>query len=177
MATATGTWSSNITAGFIDLARHRSKQLTKDHLIDQRTHHYTFDVYDNGLDINGFILQTDKHKGKRQKFRVYLDSNENNRFDKNDVLLGRIGLKTRHSKNGVGGILDEDELGQIEVKFKKPKSNASMRADEENYSTIRDTPLHGTTIPIKKSETFISAVDPDGSEVATFEGEPGGLPF
>ena len=98
----------------------------------QRNHHYTFDVDDNGLDINGFILHTDKHKGKRQKFRVYLDSNENERFDKSDRLIGRTGLKQKHAAKGVGNLLDEDELGQLEVKFKKTKSNASMRADEDH---------------------------------------------
>ena len=98
----------------------------------QRNHHYTFDVDDNGLDINGFILHTDKHKGKRQKFRVYLDSNENGRFDKSDRLIGRAGLKQKHAAKGVGNLLDEDELGQLEVKFKKTKSNASMRADEDH---------------------------------------------
>ena len=157
MATAVGFW---MTSGFPAPRKARSPETKK-----QRNYHYTFDVDDNGLDINGFILHTDKHQGKRHKLRVYLDSNENNRFDKNDLLLGRIGLKTRHSKNGVGGILDEDELGQIEVKFKKPKSNASMRVDEENYLTIRDTPLSGTTIPIKNSDSFISVVHSDGSEV------------
>jgi len=96
----------------------------------QRIHHYTFDVDDNGLDINGFILHTDKHKGKRHKFRVYLDSNKNGRFDKNDPLIGRTGLKHKHAAKGVGNLLDDDEIGQVEVTFKKSKSNASMRSLE-----------------------------------------------
>ena len=96
-----------------------------------RKNHYAFDVDHNGLDVNGFVLHADKHEGKRHKFRVYIDSNENNRFDKNDLFFGRTGLKDKHSKNGVGGILDEDEIGQLEVKFKKPKSNASMRDSED----------------------------------------------
>ena len=97
----------------------------------QRNHHYTFDVDDNGLDINGFILHTDKQKGKRHKFRVYLDSNENGRFDKNDLLIGRTGLKQKHAAKGVGNLLDGDEIGQLELKFKKLKSNASMRDAED----------------------------------------------
>lgn len=56
--------------------------------------------------MNGFILHTDKHKGKREKLRIFLDSNENNRFDKNDLFLSRTGLRAKHSKNDVGGILD-----------------------------------------------------------------------
>ena len=88
----------------------------------QRKHHYTFDVDDNGLDINGFILHTDKHKGKRHKFRVYLDSNENGRFDKNDQLIGRTGLKHKHASKGVGNLLDDDEIGELIVDFKRPPS-------------------------------------------------------
>ena len=129
MATATGTWSSNINAGFIDLARKRSKEPEKSDLVSrkERRHHYTFEVDDNGLDINGFIVQNVKHKSKRQRFRVYLDFNENGRFDKKDLLIGRTGLKQKHAAKGVGYLLDEDEIGQVEFKFKKLKSNASMR--------------------------------------------------
>ena len=96
----------------------------------QRNHHYTFDVDDNGLHINGFILHTDKHKGERHKFRVYLDSNENGRFDKSDPLIGMSGLKQKHAAKGVGNLLDEGEIGQLEVTFKKAESNASMRSLE-----------------------------------------------
>ena len=114
----------------------------------QRNHHYTFDVDDNGLHINGFILHTDKHKGERHKFRVYLDSNENGRFDKSDPLIGMSGLKQKHAAKGVGNLLDEGEIGQLEVTFKKAKSNASMRIGDENYPTIRDTPLNQVKIEI-----------------------------
>ena len=162
----------------------------------QRKHHYTFDVDDNGLDINGFILHTDKHKGKRHKFRVYLDSNENNRFDKDDVLLGRSGLKTRHSKNGAGGILDEDELGQLEIKFKKPKSNASMRGtggdalvdylmNQEANQTINqenekienqiNENIETQENKILNNHLQMSFTHPDGSEVADFY-DPSGMP-
>ena len=96
----------------------------------QREHHYTFDVDDNSLDINGFVVHTAKHKGKKHKFRVYLDSNENGRFDKNDELIARSGLKQKYASKGVGNLLDEDEIGQFEVKVKKPKSNASMKTPE-----------------------------------------------
>ena len=107
----------------------------------QRNHHYTFDVDDNGLDINGFILHTDKHQGKKHKFRVYLDSNENGRFDKKDELIGRSGLKQKCAAKGVGNLLNEDKAGHLEVKFKRDdgtlqivqrtsESNASMRSLE-----------------------------------------------
>ena len=100
----------------------------------QRKHHYTFDVDDNGLDINGFILHTDKHKGKRHKFRVYLDSNENGRFDKNDQLIGKSGLKKKHAAKGVGNLLDEGELGQLEVKFKTSKKANPLMKEQEPSS-------------------------------------------
>ena len=104
-----GKWvtTSNINAGFVDLARRRSKKTTKDdsNARNQRKHHYTFEVDDNGLDINGFVLHTDKHEGKRQKFRVYLDSNENGRFDKNDQLIGRTGIREKHAAKGVGNLM------------------------------------------------------------------------
>ena len=134
----------------------------------QRKHHYTFDVDDNGLDINGFILHTDKHKGKRHKFRVYLDSNENGRFDKKDELIGRSGLKQKHAAKGVGDLLDEGEIGQLEVKFKKLESNASMRVDEVNYPTIRDTPLYQPLVEGDLSFINIKSMsfsDSDGSEL------------
>ena len=161
MATAKGAWiaTSNINAGFIDLARRRSKEITEDDLIafNQRNHHYTFDVDHKDLDINGFILHTDKHKGKRQKFRVYLDSNENGRFDKNDQLIGRTGLKHKHAAKGVGNLLDEDELGQLEVKFKRYKSIASMRS----YKNAGNEPVSSIN-----SMTFSN---PDEGSVARFD--------
>ena len=80
-----------------DIYKSRSPEPTK-----QRNHHYWFDVNDNGVDINGFILHHNKHEDKRHKFRVYLDSNENGRFDKDDLFFGRTGIKAKHSKKGVG---------------------------------------------------------------------------
>ena len=43
----------------------------------------TLDINNNGLD-KMIHHSPDKGQGKRHKFRVYLDSNENGRFDKND---------------------------------------------------------------------------------------------
>nr|BDD45745.1 hypothetical protein 48 [bacterium] len=157
MATAKGTWigASNINAGFIDLARRRSKEITEDDLIafNQRNHHYTFDVDDNGLDINGFIVQTAKPSHPRQKFRVFLDSNENGRFDKKDQLIGRSGLKQKHAAKGVGNLLDEDEIGQLEVKFKTTKSNASMRS-YENDSSYDGTMIHRSVMSFADSDNI-----------------------
>ena len=132
MATANGTWTPYV----IDIPSYQpptvepSFRKPEGSRANQRNYNYTFDVDDNGLDINGFILQTDKHKGKKQKFRVYLDSNENGRFDKRDPLIGMSGLKKKHAAKGVGNLLDEGEVGQLQVTFKKAESNASMRSLE-----------------------------------------------
>ena len=55
MATANGTWTSNLTSGFIDLARRRSKEPKNHDLITGKEHfsHYTFDVDHRGVDMNG----------------------------------------------------------------------------------------------------------------------------
>ena len=132
MVTAHGIWSSNLSSGFIDLARKRSKELKKDDLISkrERLHHYVFDVDHNGLDLNGFVLHADKSKAKREKFRVYLDSNENAKFDRNDLFFGATALKDTISQDGVGGILGKAEVGQLQVKFKKIKFKASLGSAE-----------------------------------------------
>ena len=133
MAAALGQWSTRQQAGakigvnFFNLVSSSLSGSSK----RERNHHYTFEVDDNGVDINGFILHHNKHESKRHKFRVYLDSNENGRFDKNDQLIGRTGLKKKHAAKGVGNLLDEGEIGQLEVKFKTTKSNASMRDSDD----------------------------------------------
>ena len=113
MATAKGTWT---------LSSDESKPNRK-----HRNHHYTFDVDHKGFDLNGFFVHTDKHKGKREKFRVYLDTNENNRFDKRDLLIGRSGLKAHHSKDGVGEILEQGELGGIKLKLREVRIGPSKK--------------------------------------------------
>ena len=173
-----GMWAttSNINAGFIDLARRRSKKTTIDdsNARNQRKHQYTFEVDDNGLDINGFVLHTDKHEGKRQKFRVYLDSNENGRFDRNDQLIGRTGIREKHAAKGVGNLLDEDEVGLLEVKFKIPNSNASMRSVSDGLSQT----INLSSLGFKDSDGDRVAVMADGNVrhindlIRSFSGEP-----
>ena len=168
MATATGIWETAVfnllSFRFPDRPPQRASLRSKEPK-PQRKHHYTFDVDDNGLDINGFILHTDKHKGKRHKFRVYLDSNENGRFDKNDPLIGRTGLKHKHAAKGVGNLLDDDDIGRLEVTFKKPKSNASMRS-LETFDTGRG-PLNQIGNIIGISPTFLF-LNPEGDPTAYF---------
>jgi len=135
----------------------------------QREHHYTFDVDDNGLDINGFVVHTAKHKGKKHKFRVYLDSNENERFDKKDELVGRSGLKQKHATKGLGNLLDEDEIGQLKVKFKKLKSNASMREPDDIDSQMLGGSGGDGGTSGNISITNLSFSDPDGDPIADFD--------
>jgi len=110
MPTAKGTWK---------LSSDESKSNRK-----HRNHHYTFDVNHNGVDINGFIVHHDKHGGKKEKKRVYLDSNENGRFDKNDVLIGSTGINERVTRKGAG--LDQNELGIVEIEFKRLKNRSDV---------------------------------------------------
>ena len=102
-----------------------------------RNHHYTFDVNHNGIDINGFILHHDKHDGKKHKKRIYLDSNENGRFDKDDLFIGRTGIKDKHTKKGVGELLDPGDIGHVEVLFRRKRVNASLKSFDGS-SDIRD---------------------------------------
>ena len=116
-------------------------------------HDYTFEVDHKGLDINGFIRHTDKHKGKHHKFRVYVDENQNGRFDKNDLLIGKTGLKQKFADKGVGNLLDENEIGQLEVKFKK---SALMRSEKSCEGAL-DSHLTGVS-------SFFFA-DSDGNDI------------
>lgn len=156
MATANGFWwNGNADCPFAACVSNRKARSPEPR--KQRKHHYTFDVDDNGLDINGFILHTDKHEGKRHKFRVHLDSNENGRFDKNDELIGRTGLKQKHVAKGVGNLLDEDELGQLEVKFKRAKSEPSMKSTED-----AETPIWVKEMSFKTDSEDIAEISPAG---------------
>ena len=169
MATATGIWSPPPPEPLLrepERSKSRSPESRK-----QRNHHYTFDLDDNGLDINGFVVHTAKPSHPRQKFRVFLDSNENGRFDKKDQLIGRIGLKEKHAAKGVGNLLDEDEFGQLDVNFKKARSNSSMRLiDDSDIQTNMSSPTARTNeIPLIIGMSFS---DTDGSNV----GDPVPLP-
>ena len=136
----------------------------------QRRHHYAFDVDHNGLDINGFILHTDKHEGKRHKFRVYLDSNENNRFDKDDQLIGRTGLKKKHAAKGVGNLLDEDEIGQVEVTFKRLRA-VGGGGGKIDRAVAREADINDGKIPSASGFTLgtMSFTHPDGDSIAQID--------
>ena len=103
------------------------KPLDRSSARKQRNYHYTFDVDDNGLDINGFIVHRNKKGHRRHKFRVYLDTNENGRFDRKDELIGKTGLKRQVSRKGIGSLLEPGEFGQLEIKFNKDRSHSSIR--------------------------------------------------
>ena len=165
---AYGNWLSSPYLNPFSFARSSEsmRKPKKNHSKKQRKHHYAFDVDDNGLDINGFILHTDKHKGKRHKFRVYQDSNENERFDKNDQLIGRVGIRSKHAAKGVGNLLDEAEVGLLEIKFNRDKSNASKRADPQ-LADITD----GLSQTLNLSSLDFN--DADGSHIVSVTPAPG----
>ena len=135
----------------------------------QRNHHYTFDIDDNGLDINGFIIHSDKGQAKRHKFRVYLDSNESGRFDKKDTLIGWSLLKQKFAAKGVGNLLDEDEIGQVEIRFKQFEPNDSViksmkfrYSDERHVAGFKRSPdktLSNSTEPMTPNSSIIN--DPE----------------
>jgi len=166
MTTAHGTWSSNLSSGFIDLARKRSKESRKNDLISkrERLHHYVFDVDHNGLDLNGFVLHADKGKAKREKFRVYLDSNENAKFDRNDLFFGTTALKDANSQIGVGQILGESEVGRLKVKYRKIKSKASLGSAEAEepdviIKRLRFSDSEGAAVAVVNPPPTFSAVE------------------
>ena len=140
----------------------RSRPLQRPSNRKQRNHHYTFDVDDNGLDINGFIIQRYRRGHKRHKFRVYLDTNENGRFDRKDELIGKTGLTRKLSRKGIGNLLDDGELGQLVVKFKKDKSNASMT--ESMNSMAPAEPAESMDEPIDPGAKDAAIAHPDFSE-------------
>ena len=138
----------------------------------QRNHHYTFEIDDNGLDINGFIIHSDKGQGKRHKFRVYLDSDENGRFDKNDQLIGRTGLKQKHAAKGVGNLLDEDEIGQVKVKFKRNRAigggGGNIAGAVARDADINDGVIIANDLPRSLSSFTLgkmSFIHPDGDSI------------
>lgn len=137
MRSASGTWITILppaplppespppVSGELRLSKSRSPEPKK-----ERKYHYSFNIEDKGVDVSGFIVHTAKKNQVRHKFRVHLDSNDNGRFDKNDSFYGHTGLKTKHSKKGVGQILDDNEIGELKIKFKTLESNASMKTAE-----------------------------------------------
>ena len=126
--------------GFDALSSRKPEPIsTKSSKSKKRNHHYTFDIDDNGIDISGFIVHSDKGQGKGHKFRVFLDSNENGRFDKNDLFNSKSGLKQKHAAKGVGNLLDEDALGLLEVKLKRSKSDDSKKHDSKMSQIIDES--------------------------------------
>lgn len=71
---------------------------------------------------------------------MFLDTYEFGRFDRNDELIDKTSLTRKLTKQGIGNLLEDDELGQLEIKFKKDNSNALMRGvgqdDSERNSRI-----------------------------------------
>ena len=65
MNSAAGNWALKVDCAIIDNGLKGYPSSRSPEPKKQRNYHYAFDVDDNGLDINGIILQTDKHKGKK----------------------------------------------------------------------------------------------------------------
>ena len=69
------------------------------------------------------VVQHTKKAHYRHRFKVFLNTNDNGRFDGKDDLIGKTRLFLKHSRKGVGNLLEEDQVGQLEVKFKTSQKN------------------------------------------------------
>jgi len=164
MATASGTWRPTVSN---EIREKPSKPSIEDYDVEsgspeaknQRKSHFSFDVVHKGLDINGFVLHSNKHS--RQRFRVYLDSNANGWFDNADLFYGKTGLKAKDSMKGIGATLDPQEVGQVEVKFRRNKLKDSLTAAMDADALI--------SAQISGSITFS---DPNGRIVAVIKSSP-----
>ena len=150
----TGTWSpvvasddqtltsSNVTSGFIDLARTKSR--------NERNHHYTFDVEVNGNDMHGFVVE--KTRLIRHRFKVYVDSDDDGLFSKSDTLIGKTKLRRKHSKGGAGGLLNGQNDGRLVADFISERSEPISRRGKATSKSDEPIPvpldeLDGTDSP------------------------------
>ena len=126
---ATGSWSpvvasddqslasSNISSGFIDLARKKFRK--------HRNHHYTFNVEVNGNDVQGFVVE--KTRLIRHRFKVYVDSDDDGIFSKSDKLIGKTKLRRKHSTGDAGDLLDGQNDGRLVADFISERSEPLSR--------------------------------------------------
>ena len=135
----------------------------------QRKHHNIFDVNHKGVDFSGFIVHSANKHHHHHRLKVYLDANDNGRFDKKDELIGASKLKNMHSKNGVGGILESGEIGSVEVKFKRKPSmrsadNSVSLAGKDNVTLVGSevTAMVAGILFYAADESLVSNISPIG---------------
>ena len=126
----------------------------------QLRHHHVFDVDHKGVDFSGFIIHDANKHDDGHRFKVFLDSNNDGGFDKEDELIGKSSLRNMHSRKGVANLLAAGEIGHIEVEFKR---RSSIRADETSVERVG----RAVTAPVTGVCVYsIDILDPDGRQVA-----------
>ena len=109
-----------------------------------RRHHYRWDLDDG---FPGFIRET-----KRNRLRLYVDSDRNGIFSKNDDLIGGARIRNLHRRRDRGQLLNQDQAGAIQA----------MTIDADHRSSDQHVVL--------ASGVDLQLLHPDGSVVALFAG-------
>ena len=109
-----------------------------------RKHHYRWDLDDG---FPGFIRET-----KRNRLRLYVDSDRNGIFTKDDDLIGGARIRRVHRRRDRGQLLNQDQAGS--------KQALTIEADR------RSSDQH----VVLASGVDLKLFHPDGSVVALFAG-------
>lgn len=109
-----------------------------------RKHHYRWDLDDG---FPGFIRET-----KRNKLRLYIDSDRNGIFTKDDDLIGGARIRNLHRRRDRGQLLNQDQAGAI----KALTIHADHRSSDQHV--------------VLASGVDLQLLHPDGSIVALFAG-------
>ena len=109
-----------------------------------RRHHYRWDLDDG---FPGFIRET-----KRNRLRLYVDSDRNGIFSKNDDLIGGARIRNLHRRRNRGQLLNQDQAGAIQA----------MTIEADHRSSDQHVVL--------ASGVDLQLLHPDGSIVALFAG-------
>ena len=109
-----------------------------------RRHHYRWDLDDG---FPGFIRET-----KRNRLRLFVDSDRNGVFTKDDELIGGARIRHAHRRLDRGQLLNQDQTGSIQA--------LTIEADH------RSLDQHVMLTP----GLDLQLLHPDGSVVALFAG-------
>ena len=118
---------------------------------------YVWDLDDGAP---GFLKRT-----KRDRLKLYVDSDRNGLFTRGDVLLGRAKLTRRHRRSGAADLLPDGQVGQI-IAFNAPESTSPDSTTERQTSGVSagETDDHITLL----AGVGLRLNHPDGSVVAVF---------
>ena len=109
-----------------------------------RRHHYRWDLDDG---FPGFIRET-----KRNRLRLYVDSDRNGIFTKDDELIGGARIRNLHRRRDRGQLLNQGQAGSIQA----------LTIEADHRSSDQHVML--------ASGVDLQLLHPDGSVVALFAG-------